>query len=159
MIVCAHGNVEDFCQTHDMLIVETHGGDIESYKGACRVLVTDKEMSENEYYFLKGKMLGKGIELISVWHKDDKLLTGFLAYQTKQRKEKYGGRQAFGFRRQNGVVVPSEDYAVALRILELRDKGRTLREIRADEGVHHSDGRKISISTIQQIIKNRKRYE
>jgi hypothetical protein len=49
--------------------------------------------------------------------------------------------------------------AVVKRVLELRDKGFVYRQIKEDPGVHHPDGRSLSISTIQIIIKNREIYE
>jgi intein-encoded DNA endonuclease-like protein len=52
-----------------------------------------------------------------------------------------------------------EGREVVRRILELRDSGCAYREIREDAGVHHRDGRKLSISTIQIIVKNREEYE
>ena len=48
---------------------------------------------------------------------------------------------------------------MARRIIEMRDAGITLRGIQEDKGVHHPDGRKISVSTIQQIINNRDIYK
>ena len=160
MIVCGHGNVFEFCEKRDMVVCETWDGDLESYRGNCRVLVTDQDMSEQEYYFIKGKMLGRGIELISTRYKDDKLMTEFLAYQAERRKEKYGGRQPFGFRKVGDEIMEiPEMMVVARKIVEMKDAGATLREIHEDESVHHMDGRRISVSTIQQIIKNRDKYE
>lgn len=160
MIVCAHGDVADFCRDREMFICETWSGELRDYKGKCRIVVTDQEMSENEYYFLKGEFLAKGIELISTQHKDDKLVLGYLAYATERRKEKSGTRQPFGFRRENGKVVECPDsIAVVHRILELRDKGYALRLIREDEKVRNPDGTKLSVSKIQKIIKNRNIYE
>ena len=75
MIVCGHGNVFDFCKNRDMVVCEVWDGDLENYKGNCRVLVTDQDMSEQEYYYQKGKLLGRGIELIHTRYKDDKLMT------------------------------------------------------------------------------------
>lgn len=160
MIVCGHGDVFDFCKDRDMVVCEVWDGDLENYKGNCRVLVTDQDMSEQEYYFQKGKLLGRGIELIHTRYKDDKLMTEFLAYQAERRKEKYGGRQPFGYRKIGDEIqeIP-EMIAVARKIIEMKDAGATLREIHECEGVCHMDGRKISVSTIQQIIKNRGKYE
>ena len=45
------------------------------------------------------------------------------------------------------------------RILELRDAGYTYQKINEDGEVRHPDGRKLGISTIQVILKNRKDYE
>lgn len=160
MIVCGHGDVTEYCKEHDMTVCEVWNGDIDKYSGSCRVLVTDQEMSENEYYYLKGKMLGRGVELISTRHKDDKLITEFLAYQADRRKEKYGGRQPFGYRKVGNEIreIP-EMIDVARKIIMLKDAGATYRKIHDTPGICHPDGRKISVSTIQQIIKNRKKYE
>jgi hypothetical protein len=49
--------------------------------------------------------------------------------------------------------------AVARRIIALRDAGCTMKEIRDKDGVCHPDGRKLAVSTIQQIIKNRDKYK
>jgi hypothetical protein len=57
------------------------------------------------------------------------------------------------------MVVHDERMAVVKRIFELGDQGYTLRQIQADEDVHHDDGRKLAISTIQLILKNRKDYD
>ena len=160
MVVCGHGDVSDFCARHDMVVVMQHDGDIESYRGLCRVLVTDKDMSEQEYYFLKGKMLAKGIELVSTRHKDTEQMSGYMVYQNQQRREKCVGRCKFGFHRVGEEIVPHEGkMEVVKRIFELRDKGYTYRSIREDEQVRHIDGRKLSISTIELILKNRKEYE
>lgn len=159
MMVCAHGDVAEFCAERGMVIFEKCD-DLEHYTGVSRIIVTDQEMSEYEYYYLKGKLLGRGVELVSTRHTDDTLLAGFLAYQADRRKKNYGGRQRFGYRKENGVVVPTKDgMDVVNRILELRDAGFTLRKIQEDKGVHHPDGRPISISTIQQLIKNREKYK
>ena len=154
MMVCAHGNVVDFCKERDMVICETWDGEISNYKGNCRVLVTDSLISEYEYYFLKGELIGKGVELISTIHKDDKFMVGYLTYVAERRREKYSKRLPFGYCRRGGEVVEHpESMAVIDRIIELRDAGATLDEIREDERVHHPDGRKLGKSTIQQLIK------
>lgn len=160
MIVCGHGNVSDFCAERDMVVCERYEGDLSDYRGSCTVVVSDQDMSEGEYYYLKGSLLNRGIELISTRYKDNPAMLEYLAYMKERQREKYGGRQPFGYYRRNGEVIENpEMMAVVRRILELRDAGITLRGIQEDAGVHHPDGRKISISTIQQIIKNRDRYE
>lgn len=157
MMVCAHGNVTEFCEERDMFICETWSGDIKEYRGACRVLVTDSDISENEYYFLKGEMLARGIELISTRWKDDERLSQFLTYLNIRRKARAGGRLPFGYYRRGGEVFACpECMAVRARIKELSDAGMTLRAIRDDEGVHHPDGRKLSISTISNILRSKK---
>ncbi len=159
MIVCGHGDVTAFCQERDMVICEQYQGDLEDYRGCWPVLVTSKDMSEHEYHYLKSLLFSRGIELISTIHRDTATLRPFLEYQATRRKRTNGGRNKFGFRRENGVIVPTTDGMVVVkRILEMRDAGYTLSQISEDEGVHHPDGRKICISTIQQIIKNREKY-
>ena len=149
MIVCAHGEVSEYCESHDMVIVGRYTGDIEGYNGVCPVLVTDQDMSQGEYYFLKGKMLARGVELVSTRYPDSKNLA---KYEIPKKPTKYGGRQRFG-------TGSDFERAVIQRIFELADAGKTLREIAADEKVGYLDGRKMSISTIQLIIKNRGKYE
>lgn len=140
MMVCAHGNVTDFCKERDMVICDTWSGNLCDYKGPCRVLVTDSDISEAEYYFLKGEMLANGIELISTRYTDEKLLLEYINYANSRRKVKQGGRVLFSDR----VVID--------RILELRRAGKSLRDIQSDEGVRNKDGGKLSISTISKII-------
>lgn len=160
MMVCGHGDVAEFCARMDMVVCEQYTGDIADYRGSCGVLVTDQDMPEMEYYLLKGKLMGRGVELISSRWIDDPKMIALLRCQVQSRKHQYAARQKFGFRRRGDRVeeIP-ESMAVARRILELRDAGITLRRIQEDKGVHHPDGRKISVSTIQQIIANRKLYE
>lgn len=160
MIVCGHGDVIEFCKEHDMVVCETWNGDLEGYRGSCRVLVTDQNMSEQEYYYIKNKFMSRGIELISTRHKDNPAMLSYLAYAAERRKEKYGGRQPFGFRKVGSEIqeIP-EMIDVARKIIMLKDAGVTLRQIHETPGICHPDGRKISVSTIQLIIRNRERYE
>ena len=51
-----------------------------------------------------------------------------------------------------------EAMAVTRKIFELRDAGYTLRQISEHPEVGYLDGRKMSVSTIQVILKNRSRY-
>ena len=163
MVVCGHGDVADFCEKHEMIVMARHDGDIESYRGICRVLVTDQDMSEQEYCFLKGKMLSRGVELVSTRHKDTEKLSEFMIYANQResdRRKKYVGRCKFGFRRVGDKEVPHEErMKVVKRILSLHDAGCTYRAIRDDEGVRHTNGDMLSISTIQLIVKNREYYE
>lgn len=73
---------------------------------------------------------------------------------------KRGGRQPFGFRKKHGVIteVP-ELIAVARMVIELRDSGLTWDRIQSTDGVCWPDGRKLSVSTICLIVKNRSLYE
>lgn len=144
MMVCAHGNVAEYCADKGMEIVATWDGKILDYRGKCPVLVTDSEMSENEYYFLKGEMYSRGVELISTKHKDNKQMSEYLAYAAERRSAKSGGRPRF------------EDPVVSQRVLELRSKGLSLRAIQESEGVRHPDGRKLSLNTINNIIRSKK---
>lgn len=164
MLVCGHGDVADYCEKHDLTICEQYDGDLENYNGRCRVVVTDAEMTMQEYCYLKLRMFKKGIEVHSIHHELSKEMMELLSYINEQdrvrRKESYGGRQPFGWTRRNGEVVEiPEMIAVARRIIELRDKGWTYREIQMDKKVRHPDGRIISVSTIQMICKNRSRYK
>ena len=145
MFVCAHGNVADFCKKRDMIICDVWEGNLRDYKGHCRVLVTDSDMSEGEYAYLKGELFAKGIELISVKYKDTQLLSEYLVCATKERKARRGGRKLF------------DDRIVIDRILELRRAGMSLRAIQADEKVRHKNGKKLSISTISKIIEREDR--
>lgn len=137
MLVCGHGNVDEYCARHDMEIVERYDGDIADYDGS-RVLVTDRVMSREEYLLLKILLHKKGSDLILV------------------SRNKTGGRYKFGYD-EHGLTEYGRK--VVGRILELRDQGMTLRNIREDAGVRHPDGRKMSISTIQMIVDNREKYE
>lgn len=163
MLVCGHGDVRDYCSEREMLIVDSYDGDIVDYHGFCKVLVTDQEMIEAEYYYLKGRMLARGYELVSTRFSDTEMSAEFSTYYANLENEsrrKFAGRCKFGFQRVNGEIVKHEArFEIAKRIIELKDKGYTLREIQDDENVHHTDGRDLSISTIQLIIKNRKVYE
>lgn len=163
MIVCAHGDVADYCKEHDMLINEQYSGDIEKYSGDCLVIVTDQEMTKNEFYYLKAQMLRRGIELVSTRY-CSRSLDEFIAYQhsreSQKHHEKSGGRQIFGFYSQDGVVYEKpEELEVVKLIIGLRDLGMSYRQISEADKVCYSDGRKMSVSTIQAIIKNRNRYE
>lgn len=150
MIVCAHGEVSEYCEKRDMIIVERYDGDIENYCGVCRVLVTDQDMSSGEYYFLKGKMLARGVELVSTRYVDTENLSyGEVKYVTEKNETR--GRRKFG---DNSEA----ERAVVERIFELRDAGYKLRAIADDKKVGYPDGRKMSVSTIQVILKNREKY-
>lgn len=164
MLVCAHGNVIEYCDEHGMTICENWHGEIRDYSGGCPVIVTDLEIGVQEFLYLKMQMSGKGYEVISTRYEVSPEINKFLDYvgakERDRRKETYGGRQPFGWQKRNGVVVENSAMMyVARRIIELRDSGMTLRDIQNFPEIHHPDGRKISISTIQQIIKNRERYE
>lgn len=141
MMVCAHGEVSEYCDKHEMHICDVWSGELREYSGPCRVLVTDSDISETEYYFLKGEFLGKGIELISTRHRDDKLLSAYIVHPSGRKKVRLGGRQPFA------------DRVVIERIMELRESGLSLRVIQADERVRNKDGSVLSLSTISKIIK------
>lgn len=150
MIVCAHGEVSEYCKNRGMTICDQHIGNIEDYQGVCRVLVTDQSMGENEFYALKLKMLKRGVELISVDHTDE-AMSEFVSYLAMQKRAGSGGRRKFG----DGSEA---EMAVVRRIFELRDSGYKLRAISEDPKVRYLDGRKMPISTIQVILKNREKY-
>lgn len=160
MIVCGNGDVAAYCRDHDMVVYEQYDGDPIDYRGNCAVLVTDREMPRAEYYYVKCELMGRGVELVSIHHTDDEIMSEFLAYAAERRKKRYGTRQMFGYYRKNGVVLPREDsLAVVRHIFALRDAGCTLRTIQEDPEVHHPDGRRLSLATIQKILKDRGKYE
>lgn len=150
MIVCAHGEVSEYCKNHGMTICAEHIGAIEEYEGICRVLVTDQKMGENEFYALKLAMLRRGVELISV-HYGDSTIDEFVAFMAHQKQPLSPGRRKFGDK-------SPEEMAVVRRIFALRDGGYTLKEISEDEQVHHLDGRRMTVSSIQGILRNRDKY-
>lgn len=162
MFVCGHGNVKNYCDGRDMIIVENHDGGLDGYSGICRVVVTDQDMSENEYLYLKKKMLLSGVELVSVWYTDNEDISRHIMYTIQLEREarrKKAGRCLFGQHRVNGEVVPHEEgMKIVRRIIELRDKGLSYRGISNDENVHDLTGRKLGTSTIALIVKNRERY-
>lgn len=149
MMVCAHGNVAEFCNARGMVICEVYEGDIREYRGNARVLVTDSGVTESEYYFLKGEMLAKGYELISTRYDDNAMLSEYIRYSVGRRKEKYRSRKSLDMRED------PESRAVVDRILELRAAGLSLRAIREDEGVRRADGKKYSVSTIAEVIRRK----
>ena len=120
-------------------------------------------MTEGAYFSLKSKMLIKGVELVSVHYCDTPSISEYIlntAKETLLERQKYTGRYKFGFERKDGVLVRhKKNFEVARLIIELRDAGYTLTKIQEDSRVRHPDGRKISLSTIQMITKNRKDYE
>lgn len=160
MIVCAHGDVDKFCTDHDMVIGNRYSGDIKKYNGAYRILVTDADITECEYHHLKRKLLSRGVELISTRHKDWTGLSDYLAYSAgrdyDESQKRKGGRRMFGY---GSDGLTEEGRRMVRRILELRDAGWTYRSISEDGGVCYPDGRKLSVSTVQIIVKNRKKYE
>ena len=163
MIVCSHGDVKNYCEDKNMIIVENYDGDIEMYDGVSRVLVTDQGMTEGAYFSLKAKMLTKGVELVSTHYEDTPSIAEYIVFTTQELikdRQKHTGRYQFGFMMLDGEKVQHEhNFKVARRILELRDKGLTLAKIREDSEVKHPDGRKLSIGTINTVIKKRKDYE
>lgn len=157
MLVCGHGDIADYCSEHGMVVADTYKGDIRDYRGLCRVIVTDARMSELEYYCLKSELMSNGYKLVSTIHKDTELSASLMP---SGDKSSHPGRCRFGLRRVNGELLPHKDrIEVVRRILELRDRGYSLHKIQDDEQVRHDDGRVLSISTIQLIIKNRDKYD
>lgn len=159
MIVCSHGNVGDYCKEYDMIATETHTGEILDYDGICRVIVTDQEMTENEYYSLKGLMLSKGYELVSVHHTDKRCLVNLIIHMTAKdleaRKKKFAGRYMFGTNA-DGWIPGMRD--VVMKIFDLKEVGFSLRQIKACPDVHHPDGRSVSISTIRNVLEKKEEY-
>lgn len=159
MVVCAHGNVADFCEEHEMLVFERYEGNLEAYDGSCAVVVTDKKMTGEQYDSLKCTLFSRGVELVSTEWSDDETILRILR-QSVDRRKRRGGKQMFGFYKKNGLIMENPaTIGVARRVIELRDKGLTYREIQADSCVAHPDGRDLAISTLQTIVMNREKYE
>lgn len=151
MVVCAHGEVTKFCEEHKIRILESYGGNLEDYKGNCPVVVTDMAMTRVEYDSLKCTLFGRGVELISTEWTDDELILRLLHNQIENRGKR-GGRQMFGYSKKNGEVIEiPEKMKVARLIIEMRDAGKTLREI--------AQVVDLSVTTIQTILGNREVYE
>lgn len=159
MIVCAHGDVSEFCEKHDMRIFDRYIGYLYEYRGSCPVLVTDHPMTREEYDSMKCELFSHGIELVSTKWTDDEVILRLLRSQVDRRRKR-GGRQMFGYRKVNGVIeeIP-ELIAVARLVIKLRDAGKTLLEIRAHPDVRWRDGRMLAQSTIETIVRNRGKYE
>jgi hypothetical protein len=160
MVVCTHGEVKNYCAERNMIPVEQYVGDVVDYSGLSRIIVTDQKMSRNEYYVMKGLMLTRGYELVSIHYADEPcmidLITHLVAKETEERKEKFTGRYMFGTNADGWIPEMRE---VVMMILDMKEKGFSLRQIKECPNVHHPDGRSLSISTIQNIIKNREKYE
>ncbi len=143
MIVCAHGDVFEYCKSRGLIIVDRWDGDFREYSGTCPILVTDAEITEQEYYLEKGKLLARGIELVSTRYEDNPQLVIYIALTTDRGNVK---------RRKATFGESPEEVAVIERIRELRSEGLTIREIQAADGVRHTDGRKLSLSLIHNIL-------
>lgn len=153
MVVVAHGNVDAYCEAHGMVIGSRYSGKLEEFEGSGVIVVTDNCADKNDYYYLRYLFRSRGIELVST-HWYDPSIEDFMAYKEKrdaERRVKRGGRCLFG-------LQSERDMAVVRRIFELRDAGKTLRQISNDPGVQYADGRQMPVSTIQVILRNRERY-
>lgn len=151
MVVCAHGDVAKFCEAHDMQILKRYIGYLDEYKGDCPVVVTDLQMTRQEYDRLKCTLFARGVELVSTDWTDDEVILRLLQNQIDQRGKR-GGRQIFGFTKTNGVITTiPEKIRIVRRIFEMRDGGCTLREIKREVD--------LSMSTIQTILRNREVYK
>lgn len=164
VLVAAHGAVDEYCEAHEMGIAERYDGALEEYNGACAVVVTAQAMDKNEFFYLKYKFLEKGRELVSIHEVPcDKAFSAFLAYVRARELESrrtHGGRPPFGYRWRKGQIEEHpENMVVARRIFALRDAGATYKQIADDPDVHYADGRRMSVSTVQTILKNRSKYE
>jgi hypothetical protein len=138
MIVCAHGNVLEYCKSRGLIIVDRWDGDFRDYDGMCPILVTDVEITEQEYYIEKSKLLARGIELVSTRYEDNAQLATYIALTTER-----------GGTKKRKTALASE---VIDRIKELRAEGMTIRDIQVADGVCHPDGRRLSISYIHKIL-------
>jgi hypothetical protein len=148
-----------------MAIAEIYDGSLEEYRGRCVVLVTDADLDKNQYHYLKYKLLKRKVELICIHQQTDAEVGEFISYLSNQERRRqqqlHKGRVAFGFTRNRSgeEVEDPERIAVARRVVRLRDAGLTYQKIVDDPEVRYPDGRKMSVSTIQVILKNRSKYE
>lgn len=154
MIVCAHGKVSEYCKNHGMVICGEYVGDIEDYHGKFPVVVTDMDIPQVEFFALKERLLRRGVELISTRH-SDLSVAEYIAHRiVEQPRLNKGGRAPFGYRWVGNELVESpHEMAVVKRILELREIGVSYSRIATDDRVRYQDGREVSVSTIQGIIK------
>lgn len=160
MLVCVHGNCAEFCKERGLTPVEVWTGELSEYRGKHSMIVTDSDIPKHEYYYLKGELLTRGIVLISTRYEDDEEFSEYLEYFAARKKSGRLGRQPFGLCVRDGKVVHNpHQIGVVRRVLELYDEGLTLRAISEDKGVRRPDGRKLSIGTVYNIIKNRRKYE
>lgn len=81
MVVCAHGDVADFCQRHEMEVLESYDEELSEYDGNCAVVVTNAEISREEYDSLKCALFSRGVELVSTVWTDDSVILRLLRNQ------------------------------------------------------------------------------
>lgn len=134
-------------------VVGRYNGEIREYRGD-EALYTSERMSDIEYYYLKYKMLQKGVELIHS-EKNVPVLEEFVRYLIQhERPRRHHGRYPYGFISRNEVMIKDpEKFALARKIIEMRKKGITYRKIRSELGIA------MSISTLSRIWANRELYE
>lgn len=136
-----------------MHVVERYNGEIEDYNGSCSILYTAEDLSKNEYYYLKYRLLRRRVELLHAYWDDDGLNSFVVYLNRREGSGWHGGRLPYGFMRRGGVVVENEaKMALARKIIELHDAGVPYRMIR-----DQIDGCP-SVSTMYVICKNRERY-
>lgn len=159
MFVIAHGCVDEYCAARNLTICGRYDGDLSNYNLKHPIVVTDSLKDKSDYYYMKYNFLKRGLELVSIRNEDDEEVTDFINRIVACGREKSAGRAPFGFRWNGGVLEEHpEAIVIARRVIALRDQGYTYKKIQEDEGVHHLDGSKMSISTIQVILKNRRKY-
>ena len=160
MLVIAHGCVDEYCAAHKLTICGRYEGKLSDYNLKYPIVVTDSLKDKSEYYYMKYKFMKRGVVLVSIHDDDDDYINNFINKLANSGHGKVAGRAAFGFRWNGGVLEEHpEAIVIARRIIALRDMGYTYQKIQQDDGVHYLDGSKLSISTIQVILKNRKKYE
>lgn len=162
MKVVANGNVQKFCELNGMEVIGEHRGNPDTYRGTCRVLVTDMELSLFEYHYLRYRMLRRGYTLISPHYGQD-LISQFVDYLvSRERPERRGGRQPFGFVwAKTHREIEVHETEVARIVIGLRDRGASYREIvryLSENGYTNRTGDQIKLNTVRMIIKNRDLY-
>lgn len=168
--VAAQGDVSRFCAENGLVVVEEYSGNILEYDGRSEILVVSGEWTIFEFYYCQYRLLKRGKLLVSADGYGDfgTVIEQFVKYLVArdldlQRKNRKGGRQPYGFRWIDGarVEIPSE-MAIARMIIQMREvEHKSYREIEHEvyaEGYRNQKGHKLTVSTIQVILKNRDLY-
>lgn len=164
MDVTGIGDVAEFCQKRGMTVTERYEGDPLLYRGPGKTIVWGGYHKMFEFYYVKFKLLRRGIGLLSVQDYGDMgaVLEQFVAYLARRERDA-AGRPPFGWRREEGGLVPvPEELRLADEILLLHSGGCSYREIaqrlRA-EGKTRPDGVSVSVSTVTRVCKRKELYQ
>lgn len=164
MNVTGIGDVAEFCQKKHMTVTETWDGDPLLYQGRSKMIVWGGYHRMFEFYYVKFKLLRRGVGLLSVQDYGDMgyVLEQFVVYLA-QREKGPGSRAPFGWHRERGELVPvPEELALADEILRLRGEGCSYREISRRllaEGMLRPGGVSVSVGTIGRVCSRKELYQ